>query len=496
MNKAFTQLDSELKSDLPVQKLSRTLYCLEEIAHTSISVVFKCRDSEEDDVYAAKQMSKQICKKWKDELHIFQKIGKEHENVVRYIPGYFQDGLNVIFFMELCDASLEDYISNKEICPFTQINGKKQTAQSYFESDILQLLHQTANGLEYLHDNGIMHRDLKPSNVLLLKTRQNKTVAKVTDFGLSKELQSDDTTAHTASKSTKSYMASECYENRWKKSSDMFSFGVLCYYAITRGYHPFGCQDHKIHYNIVEKEAPVFDRLRKGDLLISSASEEKRTTLVDLIKRLVKHDPNKRLTVAEVLIHPAFYTAKKKLEYLKEVQRHLKNEIDEKILEGIKTFDEGLLKDHKVGKAKSFAITEKYLPDYFFSKEIKKQFPVWHIVCFNDVAGLLKALRDKVEHATDSGMPPQFYKDFGVEGGLYDHEKFLEVFLSAHPQLLVHLYEYFRGKNVALDFYPEEKTVCSSTPEKELIGNDAVTPVSINFVFEEESESIEPGNFR
>ena len=156
--------------------------------------------------------------------------------------------------MELCYASLEDYISNKEICPFTQINGRKQTAQSYFESDILQLLHQTANGLEYLHDNGIMHCDLKPCNVLLLKTRQNKTVAKVTDFGLSKELQSDDTTGHTASMSTKSYMASECYKKRWKKSSDMFSFGVLCYYAITRGHHPFGCQDYEIQYKIVEKK--------------------------------------------------------------------------------------------------------------------------------------------------------------------------------------------------------------------------------------------------
>ena len=91
-------------------------------------------------------------------------------------------------------------------------------------------------------------------------------------------------------------------------------------------------------------------------------------------------------------------------------------------------------------------------------------------------------------------MPPQFYKDFVVEVGLYSHEKFLEVFLSAHPQLLVHLYEYFRGKIVALYFYPKEETVCSSTPEKELI-DDAVTQVSINVVFEEENECIEPGNF-
>ena len=118
----------------------------------------------------------------------------------------------------------------------------------------------------------------------------------------------------------------------------------------------------------------MFDRLRKGDLLISSTTEEKRTTLVDLIKRLVKHNPNERLTVAEVLTHPAFYTAKKKLEYLKEVLRHLKNQTDEKILEGITTFDEGLLNDQKVGKAKSFGITEKYLPDYFFQKKSKSSF--------------------------------------------------------------------------------------------------------------------------
>ena len=60
------------------------------------------------------------------------------------------------------------------------------------------------------------------------------------------------------------------------------------------------------------------------------------------------------------------------------------------------------------------------------------------------------------DHAADVNavLPPQFNTDFNLQLDSSTSEKLLEMFLTPHPQLLVHLYEIFRSKNVATDFYP------------------------------------------
>ena len=41
-------------------------------------------------------------------------------------------------------------------------------------------------------------------------------------------------------------------------------------------------------------------------------------------------------------------------------------------------------------------------------------------------------------------------------GDKIDEDKFLAVFIKPYPQLLVHLYEFFRNLNLAADFYPRQ----------------------------------------
>jgi serine/threonine-protein kinase len=53
----------------------------------------------------------------------------------------------------------------------------------------LDIARQIADGLGAAHELGIVHRDLKPDNILVTRTRTEKEVAKVVDFGIAKAIQ-------------------------------------------------------------------------------------------------------------------------------------------------------------------------------------------------------------------------------------------------------------------------------------------------------------------
>ncbi|OQR91293.1 protein kinase [Achlya hypogyna] len=87
----------------------------------------------------------------------------------------------------------------------------------------LQLAYDIIHGLVYLHslDQKIIHRDLKSRNVLL----NTKLNAKLTDFGISREM--DDATM-TAGIGTYRWMAPEVLQDgHYAESADVFSFGVI-----------------------------------------------------------------------------------------------------------------------------------------------------------------------------------------------------------------------------------------------------------------------------
>ena len=138
-----------------------------------------------------------------------------HPNIVTYYDTLFHPGSNLpVLVMEFMNTSLCQYIA-------THAGSLSVRVQ-------LNLCHNIAAALEFLHDKNIIHRDLCGENVLLNYSDDNMPVAKVTDFGVSRK-NIDMTHSLTAINHRPGYLPPEApeYPVDYDSSLDIFMFGAV-----------------------------------------------------------------------------------------------------------------------------------------------------------------------------------------------------------------------------------------------------------------------------
>jgi serine/threonine protein kinase len=153
--------------------------------------------------------------------------------------------------MELCAASLQDYIKGK-------YKGPMPTDE--------QVLFQLANGLEYIHSMGILHRNIKPENILISLTKPVQM--KWSGFGLNKPVNERGSCSLSGIKGTQNWLSPEelvitesevnVDHMRGSVKSEIFSAGCVFIFFLLRGLHPFGYElnDRNIVNNVLS-EYPV-----------------------------------------------------------------------------------------------------------------------------------------------------------------------------------------------------------------------------------------------
>jgi serine/threonine-protein kinase len=104
-------------------------------------------------------------------------------------------------------------------------------------SRVAYILRQVCESLEEAHRRGLIHRDIKPSNILLCALGLEHDFAKVLDFGLAKELTTQEArlTIEGTAAGTPAYMAPEVAmgDGAIDGRADLYSLGCVAYFLLT-----------------------------------------------------------------------------------------------------------------------------------------------------------------------------------------------------------------------------------------------------------------------
>jgi serine/threonine protein phosphatase PrpC/tRNA A-37 threonylcarbamoyl transferase component Bud32/regulator of sirC expression with transglutaminase-like and TPR domain len=118
--------------------------------------------------------------------------------------------------------------------------------------EVITILSQIGQALQYAHEQNIVHRDLKPENILF----NVKNEALIADFGIATVLGK---TKHVDVTGTPFYMAPEQFQGEISKKSDQYALGCMAYELFT-GRRPFTASDVYALMVMHSKENPIAPR--------------------------------------------------------------------------------------------------------------------------------------------------------------------------------------------------------------------------------------------
>ncbi|KAK3755861.1 hypothetical protein QZH41_014320 [Actinostola sp. cb2023] len=210
-------------------------------------------------------MVKRVC----NEVEIHSQL--KHPAILELYT-YFEDENYVYLVLEMCH--------NGELNRFIKSSGKMS------ESRVRHIMQQLVQGVLYLHSHGIIHRDLTLGNLLLTKNME----VKIADFGLATRLSMPNEKHYTMC-GTPNYISPEiATRDPHGLESDVWSMGCMLYTMLV-GCPPFDTNAVKTTLNkvvLADYEVP------------GHISPEAK----DLIGRLLKKNPEHRLTLSGILDHP------------------------------------------------------------------------------------------------------------------------------------------------------------------------------------------------
>ncbi len=235
-----------------------------------MSTVYLARDTTLDRPVAVKVMHREMSEQ-ADQLERFRQEARavakiSHPNVVAVIDAGEDGGYPYIVF---------EYVEGETLKARINRIGALDTQEA------LAYAIEIARGLTVAHARRMVHRDIKPQNVLI----DAEGRAKLTDFGISRQLEKDGLTATGRVLGTTDYVAPEQAMGRGAdQRSDIYSLGVVLFEMLT-GHVPFQADSQVgVAMKHVNEELPDVQADRP-ELSAATALVVERATAKDPTKR-------------------------------------------------------------------------------------------------------------------------------------------------------------------------------------------------------------------
>jgi len=129
------------------------------------------------------------------------------------------------------------YCPNGSLATWLRLRSNS-SSQPLIPQDVVQILLQAADALQYAHNQGIIHQDVKPQNFLIRGWRDSNVPDLVlSDFGLAKFISATSSTSQSI-RGTPVYMAPEQWQGHPVAATDQYALAIMMYQLLT-GHLPF-----------------------------------------------------------------------------------------------------------------------------------------------------------------------------------------------------------------------------------------------------------------
>ena len=271
------QISKEELIKISKEPVANYYIILKDLGHGSYGQVKKVKHKKMNEIRAMKITNKKTVSS-KYEIEILRKIS--HPNITNIFE-IFEDSKKYYIIMEFLEGGeLFDAITS---------------IGSFSEESACQIMKQILSAIFYLHSSNIVHRDLKPENIMLLQKPQNDNYhIKLIDFGTAKEFKPGKKMCKFIG--TSYYIAPEVLKERYDEKCDVWSCGIILYILLC-GYPPFNGNTNVEIFHAIQNQNPTFTGEEWEDI----TSEAK-----DLIKLMLKKNPNERWSAEQCLKHKWF----------------------------------------------------------------------------------------------------------------------------------------------------------------------------------------------
>ncbi|KAA0706683.1 Homeodomain-interacting protein kinase 1 [Triplophysa tibetana] len=290
--------------------VSNSYEVLEFLGRGTFGQVAKCWKRGTNEIVAIKILKNHpsYARQGQIEVSILSRLSTENADEFNFVRSYecFQHKNHTCLVFEMLEQNLYDFLKHSKFSPLLL-------------KCIRPVLQQVATALMKLKSLGLIHADLKPENIMLVDPIRQPYKVKVIDFG---------SASHVSKAVCSTYLQSRYYRAPeiilglpFCEAIDMWSLGcVIAELFLGWPLYPGASEydqtptEHEAEYGIKSKEARKYifnclddmmqvnmTTLEGTDILAEKAD---RREFIDLLKKMLTLDADKRITPTRTLNHP------------------------------------------------------------------------------------------------------------------------------------------------------------------------------------------------